>query len=283
MDVSTPNPPTLGTDAVASTIVFFHPDLGIGGAERLVVDAAVGLQTRGHKVVIFTNHCDPTHCFDECRDGTLDVRVRGNSIVPPSILSRLTILCAILRHIHLLLTIHLTGELAALSPRAFIVDQLSAGLPLMRFLAPDVPVLFYCHFPDLLLAQGRQSLVKRLYRVPFDRLEEWSMGFAHAVAVNSKFTRGIVGNTWPALQNKVPINVVYPCVDTHTTHETAPDEAKLAAGKKLILSINRFERKKDIGLAIRAFAQIPEDQRRGARLVLAGKAPLPSPAPKPEC
>lgn len=51
------------------TFVFFHPDLGIGGAERLVVDAAVGLQERGHKVVIFTNHCDPEHCFDECRDG----------------------------------------------------------------------------------------------------------------------------------------------------------------------------------------------------------------------
>ena len=52
-------------------IVFFHPDLGIGGAERLVVDAAVGLQERGHRVVIFTNHCDPGHCFDECRDGSL--------------------------------------------------------------------------------------------------------------------------------------------------------------------------------------------------------------------
>lgn len=53
------------------TIVFLHPDLGIGGAERLVVDAAVGLQNRGHKVVIFTSHCDPQHCFDEARDGTL--------------------------------------------------------------------------------------------------------------------------------------------------------------------------------------------------------------------
>lgn len=59
------NPPPREDD----TIVFFHPDLGIGGAERLVVDAAVGLQNRGHKVVIFTNHCDPNHCFDECRDG----------------------------------------------------------------------------------------------------------------------------------------------------------------------------------------------------------------------
>jgi hypothetical protein len=52
------------------TIVFFHPDLGIGGAERLIIDAAVGLQQRGNRVVIFTSHCDPKHCFDEARDGT---------------------------------------------------------------------------------------------------------------------------------------------------------------------------------------------------------------------
>jgi len=52
-------------------IVFFHPDLGIGGAERLVIDAAVGLQSLGHKVTIFTSHCDPSHCFDEAKDGLL--------------------------------------------------------------------------------------------------------------------------------------------------------------------------------------------------------------------
>jgi alpha-1,3/alpha-1,6-mannosyltransferase len=50
-------------------IVFIHPDLGIGGAERLIIDAAVGLQELGHKVTIFTSHCDSTHCFDEARDG----------------------------------------------------------------------------------------------------------------------------------------------------------------------------------------------------------------------
>ena len=62
-------------------IAFIHPDLGIGcltprsaklivgGAERLVIDAAVGLQARGHRVTIYTSHCDKTHCFDEARDG----------------------------------------------------------------------------------------------------------------------------------------------------------------------------------------------------------------------
>lgn len=53
----------------SKTVLFFHPDLGIGGAERLIIDAAVGLQNRGHKVVIFTSHCDPKHCFEEARDG----------------------------------------------------------------------------------------------------------------------------------------------------------------------------------------------------------------------
>lgn len=57
-------------------VVFFHPDLGIGGAERLVIDAAVGLQNRGHKVTVFTSYCNPNHCFDEARDGTFSLLLR---------------------------------------------------------------------------------------------------------------------------------------------------------------------------------------------------------------
>jgi hypothetical protein len=62
------SPPTEA--GVSRRIVFFHPDLGIGGAERLIIDAAVGLQELGHKVTIFTSHCDPQHSFEEARDGT---------------------------------------------------------------------------------------------------------------------------------------------------------------------------------------------------------------------
>jgi hypothetical protein len=40
-----------------------------GGAERLVVDAALGLQSLGHSVDIYTSHHDPDHCFDETKDG----------------------------------------------------------------------------------------------------------------------------------------------------------------------------------------------------------------------
>ncbi|KAH7250696.1 Alpha-1,3-mannosyltransferase-like protein [Fusarium solani] len=259
-------------DQKKPAIVFFHPDLGIGGAERLVVDAAVGLQERGHRVVIFTNHCDPKHCFEECRDGTLDVRVRGNWLIPMSILSRLTILCAILRHVHLIFQITLSGELRDLKPHTFIVDQLSAGLPLLRYLDPTVPILFYCHFPDLLLARGRESFIKRLYRRPFDWIEEWSMGYSSAVAVNSGFTKGVVERTWPDLKKHVETVVVYPCVDVQAKEkeDAGEDGGVVFKGEKIILSINRFERKKDIGLAIKAFAAIPEAERKGCRLILAG-------------
>lgn len=58
------------TVASHKNVVFFHPDLGIGGAERLIIDAAVGLQDLGHTVTIFTSHCDHKHCFEEARDGT---------------------------------------------------------------------------------------------------------------------------------------------------------------------------------------------------------------------
>ena len=60
-------------------IAFLHPDLGIGGAERLVVDAAVGLQQKGHDVTMsvsssfftisFTSH-HGAKAVDETKDGS---------------------------------------------------------------------------------------------------------------------------------------------------------------------------------------------------------------------
>lgn len=101
------------------------------------------------------------------------------------------------------------------------------------------------------------------------------MGFAQAVAVNSEFTKGVVQGTWPTLGRKVGMKVVYPCVDTEVKEEVGQDEEKIFEGEKIILSINRFERKKDIGLAIKAFAAIPESKRQNVRLIIAGMPPYP--------
>jgi alpha-1,3/alpha-1,6-mannosyltransferase len=78
----------------------------------------------------------------------------------------------------------------------FIVDQLSVCVPLLRWIG-QTRVVFYCHFPDKLLAGGKAvevdkvgrgsmnprevksdgpGLLKRLYRLPFDKLEEVTTG-----------------------------------------------------------------------------------------------------------
>lgn len=278
-------------------IIFIHPDLGIGGAERLIVDAAVGLQEQGNKVTIFTSHCDPQHCFEEARDGqsyilvplrcwlsidrfvsigTLDVRVRGNTLFPPTLLNRFHILLAILRQIHLLLAISVfSNELDKLQPNVFVIDQLSACVPLLRWLYPSRQrTLFYCHFPDQLLADRQTSgllgVAKSIYRLPFDWLEGWSMSASDKVVVNSTFTKSVAARTWPALAGSV--GVIYPCVDvSDETGQAVPLQKPLWDGKfKIFLSINRFERKKDIALAIRAYHNLSSKERRGTRLVLAG-------------
>ena len=265
------------------SIVFFHPDLGIGGAERLILDAALALKSQGYKITIFTSHRDPSHCFDEARDGTLDVRVRGNTIFPATIFGRLKILFSVLRQLHLLISITFFGELARLKPDAFFVDQLAAGIPFLRWKWSTTRILFYCHFPDLLLVQNRQQWVKRIWRLPFDTLEGWGMRGADRVVVNSGFTKGVVEQVWPILKDKrnenSGIGIVYPCVDTRE-----PEEKKKAGNmrpekdagqqlwkpKKVLLSINRFEPKKNIGLALRAFAALTPSARHNVRLVIAG-------------
>lgn len=89
--------------------------------------------------------------------------------------------------------------------------------------------------------------------------------------VNSGFTKGIVGSVWPELARSKDLQVVYPCVDIREKTSKEKDEAAIAWNDtRIILSINRFERKKDIGLAIKAYAGLGKHGREGVRLVLAG-------------
>jgi len=52
-------------------ICFLHPDLGLGGAEKLVVETAVLLKSAGHDVHIVTCRHDPNRCFPATADGTV--------------------------------------------------------------------------------------------------------------------------------------------------------------------------------------------------------------------
>lgn len=98
------------------------------------------------------------------------------------------------------------------------------------------------------------------------------MSFADRVVVNSGFTKSIVGRVWPDLVKKKDLQIVYPCVDTKEKTGVNFEDDPVAAwhDTNVLLSINRFEKKKDIGLAIKAYAGLGKQGRKGVRLVLAG-------------
>ena len=137
--------------------------------------------------------------------GTLKTHVLGDSL-PRSIFQSLHIILAILRQLHL--TFALLLSLSPLVPESlqpipklgqfdvFFVDQLSVCVPLLRWVL-QTRVVFYCHFPDKLLsggwdvsvegteaagrpqkkeAVGLKEVLKGLYRIPVDTVEEFSTG-----------------------------------------------------------------------------------------------------------
>ncbi|KAM6995732.1 alpha-1,3/1,6-mannosyltransferase ALG2 isoform 1-T3 [Tautogolabrus adspersus] len=254
-------------------VVFLHPDLGIGGAERLVVDAAVALKSQGCSVQIWTAHYDPTHCFSETRDPDLPVVCVGDWL-PTSVFGYLHALCAYLRMIFVAFYLVF---LSGLEYDVIFCDQVSACIPVLRLSRHRKKVLFYCHFPDQLLTQ-RKSLLKKLYRAPIDWLEERTTGMADMILVNSQFTAGIFRETFKGLRG-VHTDVLYPSLNTRTfdqpSSETQSLEGLLPEGTScLFLSLNRYERKKNLGLALEALAALRRSlipgQGAGIHLVVAG-------------
>ncbi|KAH9022598.1 glycosyltransferase family 4 protein [Lactarius hengduanensis] len=257
-------------------IAFIHPDLGIGGAERLVVDAAVGLQRLGHIVDIYTSHHDTAHCFDETRDGTLTVHC-VHPPFPHNIRGKFHILLAHIRQLHL--TYHLLRSNVS-DYDVYFVDQLSTCIPALRLLAHK-RVVFYCHFPDKLLANGefvegnmtkRGGLLKRAYRVPMDWLEEITIRNADIILANSSFTSRVFKAYFPSIPQEP--RVVHPGINLLSYEPTGdsgdPDIIMVSSDRPTILSFNRFEKKKNVALAIDAFALFKQRLTKNLRLIIGG-------------
>ncbi|KAM9724566.1 alpha-1,3/1,6-mannosyltransferase ALG2 [Menidia menidia] len=256
-----------------SRVVFLHPDLGIGGAERLVVDAAVALKSKGCSVQIWTAHYDPTHCFSETLDPDLPVVCVGDWL-PTSVFGYLHAMCAYLRMIYVALYLVF---LSGVEYDVIFCDQVSVCIPALRLSRQRKKVLFYCHFPDQLLTQ-RKSALKKIYRAPIDWLEERTTGMADMILVNSQFTAGVFTETFRSL-SRVQTDVLYPSLNTSTfdqsSSETRGLEGLLPEGTScLFLSLNRYERKKNLGLALEALAvlrcSLSPAERAAVHLIVAG-------------
>jgi alpha-1,3/alpha-1,6-mannosyltransferase len=289
--------------ATKMRVLFVHPDLGVGGAERLIVDAALATKASGHEVTILTNQYDPAHCFEDTKQ--LEI-VSKLSWIPRHMFGMCHALLAYLKIF--LASVWLV--VFARHPKfdIVIVDQIS--LPVCVFKWSGFKTLFYCHFPDKLLCvyDRKRNVLKRLYRAPIDWLEMRTTGMADVILVNSKFTKNIFRDTFRELDAK-EIDVLYPSLNTEvfdaylsqfsnereasgkdsdakadssvsSVHESKLRKENLAEMEKLsgkthiFLSINRYERKKDLKLAINAMRKLKEalssEEWDACHLVMAG-------------
>lgn len=306
-------------------LVFVHLDLGIGGAEQLVINlasASLGAEVGGGgeeegegpgrlldaDVTIYTTHRSPTHCFDEVRPphGILagSVRIRGTRLPRTVLGGRGAALCSAVRMAYL--TWRAAAECGGTAD-VYVVDVLPTGLPALVRWWGARSVLFYCHFPDKLLTAGTVNgeeeeaeaeaettplsrraagavlgLPRRAYRAALDGLEERTMGYADLICVNSAFTREEVGRAFPTLLRgqdaAAPgrrttadpgyVRVLYPPIDLDKF--VPPDFAARAGAVRSgqvgpIVSLNRFERKKNVAVLLRAYSVLASEDGGGGK------------------
>lgn len=139
------------------------------------------------QVDVFTAFHDPQRCFQETVSGPFSVTVAGGWF-PRHILGRAHALCAYIRCTLVAMYIAWRSWRCGTQYDVVLVDQVSAVNWLLRAFT-SARILFYCHFPDLLLAV-RRSRLHAAYRAPLDWVEQASTGAAHLILVNSSFTQG---------------------------------------------------------------------------------------------
>jgi len=251
-------------------VAFLHPDLGIGGAEQLVINLALSCKRIGCYVKIFTPYYDQSRAFSQTKDGTLDVEVRGN-LFPRRIFGRFHAFCEYLRMLFAAIYLILFGGHFDL----VIVDQIPLPVPLLKL---RFNTMFYCHFPDKLLCVERRSFFKRIYRFFIDLLEEITMLFAKIIVVNSNYTKKIFRENFKIISKlRNPPSIIYPCIDLsdydRMSNIQKEDLLKVRGLEKLgekfnlnktkvLFSLNRYERKKNLGLALDAFLHFMENRQK---------------------
>jgi len=272
-------------------IVFLHIDLGIGGAEQLIVNlalASISEQKNDKRsqnpflnasVSICTTHCDPTHCFASVKppDGILatSVHVVGK-FLPVQILGKYgTAFCSTLR------LLYLAAYARYAFPKAdlYVVDILPTPIPFLIATGAS-SVLYYCHFPDKLLKRDtingvvapaaavpnrstnsfkriKQSL-QTIYRRVLSWAEEWSMLYSDSICVNSKFTQEEVLRVFPSIPRN--LTILYPAIDLDKfiLPDMTTKEMKIHQSIAPIVSLNRFERKKNIQLLLESYALLKQ-------------------------
>jgi len=251
-------------------IAFLRPRLGIGGAERLMVDAAHELIAKGHDVSF---HVPASGNEKEFEDIPAAMPFhRDGAWIPEQIGGRLRRPCAIAR------TMAAARRLVSMRPGYDVVvcDVVPHVLPWLKR-RTSARLLYFGHCPDPQLTGKRRLL---------DRWESRGLGAAHAVVVNSRFTANALRHAFPELTS-MPIDVLHPGVGApkDMRHDSISGDAGRAAVQAcralvaddaiVLLSLGRFDPRKNLPLAIHAVAALRTRMAPNAfarvRLVFAGR------------
>ena len=242
---------------MAKHVAIIHPDLGIGGAEQLIVNIALALKLSECKVTIITPRHDPSRSFKPTHDGTLEVLVKGN-VFPSTIFGRAVAFCSMVRMLFASLYVIFFGG----TFDYIIVDQVSSILPI--FWLSSAKIVFYCHFPDQLLCTDRKGRIKRGYRYILDKIEEIGLWKSDLIFVNSKFTMGTTLKTFKSIPES-RLQVLYPCINLD--FPISPSPPAFLSNAPYFFSLNRYERKKNINLAIKSYSLLKD---KSSKLLIGG-------------
>jgi alpha-1,3/alpha-1,6-mannosyltransferase len=267
-------------------IVFIHLDWGIGGAEQLMLQLAMASKTYHHdgdanddatttdtpsttpttEIQLVTTRCDVDHCFAILRDRPCPFLQLYGTWIPSHIYGRGQVVLSTIRLLYLAMMV---SKLPALRDADLIVtDVLPAPLFLLRYYT-DAALLFYCHFPDRLLVRqrepeppekgtegtkkGRRWLLRTIYRSVMDQLESMGIDLADTIVVNSNFTKAIARDSFPQLASR-SLTVLYPALEgpEEPVVPTTTAQRQRQRQHGLLVSLNRFERKKNLRLLLDA-------------------------------
>jgi len=216
--------------------------MGIGGAERLIGQAAVACARAGYDVTLYTRRLELEFEMGDGRE-LVKTKIIGRWI-SPKVTFRLQLLTQVLWTLWVVFVLFVKRQKIDL----FVSDLVPHAVLFTKRLFPRVNHVVYCHFPDQLLVRPESIGRFEWYRGPMDRMEVRALLAADQVMVNSNFTQDALLSIAPNMRPDA-LEVVYPGADESLNRVSL----RQGAEKNVILHLSRFTAAKNHLLALEAF------------------------------
>ncbi len=235
--------------AGAGTVVVAHPSPDLYGSDRVLLESVSGLVTAGHRVVVALPESGPLAPALEERGAVVEFvasPVLRKSALRPAGLARL--IAATLR------SIPPTWRLLR-RERPVVVLVNTITIPMWMLVGRVTGARVICHVHEA--EHSLRPVLRRLLYLP--------LLLAHRLVVNSKFSLGVLAESWPALGRRG--RLVYNGVPG--PEDPPPPRAQLRRPVELLF-IGRLSPRKGPQVALRAMARLQREEPGGYRLSLLG-------------